>query len=157
MSVVQLHLMLNHVPLIGMAFALLLLGATAWRRNDGMARLGLGVMVGLAVVTAVVFLTGEPAEEALESVVAVSESVIHPHEEAAEASLIATGIVGFLALVALLATWRRALPRWVIGTAFAAALVSSSMLGWTANLGGKIRHTEIGTAALSHEGEDRRR
>jgi hypothetical protein len=31
------------------------------------------------------------------------------------------------------------------------------MLGWTANLGGKIRHTEIGTAALSHEIEDRRR
>ncbi|HZI27625.1 MAG TPA: hypothetical protein VFD64_05675 [Gemmatimonadaceae bacterium] len=157
MSVVQLHLMLNHVPLIGMAFALLLLGAAAWRRNDGMARLGLGVMVGLAVVTAVVFLTGEPAEEALESVVAVSESVIHPHEEAAEASLIATGLAGVLALVALLATWRRALPRWVTGTAFAAALVSSSMLGWTANLGGKIRHTEIGTAALSDEGEDRRR
>jgi hypothetical protein len=60
MSVVQLHLMLNHVPLIGMAFALLLLGAAVWRRNDGMARLGLAVMVGLAVVTAVVFLTGEP-------------------------------------------------------------------------------------------------
>ena len=157
MSVVQLHLMLNHVPLIGMAFALLLLGGAAWRRNDGMARLGLGVMVGLAVVTAIVFLSGEPAEEALESVVAVSESVIHPHEEAAEASLIATGMVGVLAFVALLTTWRRALPRWVTGTAFAAALVSSSMLGWTANLGGKIRHTEIGTAAVSHEEEDRKR
>ena len=157
MSAVQLHLMLNHVPLIGMAFALLLLGGAAWRRNDGMARLGLGVMVGLAVVTAIVFLSGEPAEEALESVVAVSESVIHPHEEAAEASLIATGMVGVLAFVALLTTWRRALPRWVTGTAFAAALVSSSMLGWTANLGGKIRHTEIGTAAVSHEEEDRKR
>ena len=157
MSVVQLHLMLNHVPLIGMAFALLLLGGAAWRRNDGMARLGLGVMVGLAVVTAIVFLSGEPAEEALESVVAVSESVIHPHEEAAEASLIATGMVGVLAFVALLTTWRRALPRWVTGTAFAAALVSISMLGWTANLGGKIRHTEIGTAAVSHEEEDRKR
>ena len=157
MSVVQLHLMLNHVPLIGMAFALLLLGAAAWRRNDGMARLGLGVMVGLAVVTAVVFLTGEPAEEALESAVTVSESVIHPHEEAAEASLIATGIAGVLALFALLANWRRALPRWVTATAFAAALVSSSMLGWTANLGGKIRHTEIGTASLSDDVEDRKR
>ena len=154
MSIVHLHLILNHVPVIGMAFALLILGVAAWRRNDGMGRLGLVVMVGLALVTAAVFLTGEPAEEAVEEVATVSEAMIHPHEEAAEASLIATGIAGALALIALVAYRRRALPRWVTGVAFVAALVANTMLGWTANLGGRIRHTEIGGIAAASSGEE---
>ena len=159
MSVVHLHLMLNHVPLVGMVFVLLLLGVAAWRRNETMGKLGLVVMVGLAVITVVVFLSGEPAEEALERVVNVSEATIHPHEEAAEAALIATGIAGALALVMLVTWWRRSMPRWVIGAALATALVATGMLAWTANLGGQIRHTEIAGAgpAPSDEAEDRRR
>ena len=154
MSIVHLHLMLNHVPVVGMVFALLILGVAAWRRNDGMGRLGLVVMVGLSVVTAVVFLSGEPAEEAVERVAGVSEAMIHPHEEAAEAALIVTGIVGAMALVALGAYRRRALPRWLTGAAFTAALVSTTMLGWAANLGGQIRHTEIGGTAAASSGEE---
>ena len=158
MSIVHLHLILNHVPVIGMVFALLILGVAAWRRNDGMGRLGLSVMVGLAVVTAVVFLSGEPAEEAVENVAGVSEAMIHPHEEAAEAALIVTGIAGALALVALGAYRRRALPRWLTGAAFMAALVAGTTLGWAANLGGRIRHTEIGaTASSGDEVEDHKR
>lgn len=156
MSIVHLHLILNHVPLIGMTFVLLILGVAMWRRNDGMGRLGLAVMVGLAAVTAVVFLSGEPAEEAIESITGISEAMIHPHEEAAEASLIATLITGVLALIALGIYRRRALPRWVTGAAFTAALVACSTLGWTANLGGQIRHTEIG-ASVSSDDEDRKR
>ena len=159
MSLVHLHLMLNHVPLVGMVFVLLLLGVAVWRRNEGMGRLGLVVMVGLAAITAMVFFSGEPAEEALERVVDVSEATIHPHEEAAEAALIATGIAGALALIALAAWWRRSLPRWVLGAALATALVTTGMLAWTANLGGQIRHTEIAGAggAVSDESEDHRR
>ena len=157
MSIVHLHLILNHVPLIGMAFVLLILGVATWRRNDGMGKFGLAVMVGLAAVTAVVFLSGEPTEEAIESIAGVSEAMIHPHEEAAEASLIATGIAGVLALIALGIYRRRALPRWVTGAAFTAALVAGSMLGWTANLGGQIRHTEIGASVSLDDHEDRKR
>jgi len=156
MSVLHLHLILNHVPVIGTAFVLLLLGVAVLRRNDGMAKLGLIVMIGLAAITAVVFLTGEPAEEAVEHIAGVSEATIHPHEEAAEASLIATSVAGALALVALAVFRRRALPRWVTASALAAVLVVSSMLGWTANLGGRIRHTELGgSAPVQRESEDR--
>ena len=154
MSIVHLHLILNHVPVIGMVFALLILGVAAWRRNDGMGRLGLAVMIGLAVVTAGVFLTGEPAEEAVEEVAGVSEAMIHPHEEAAEAALIVTGIAGAMALVALGAFRRRALPRWLTGAAFTAALLSTTMLGWAANLGGQIHHTELGGTASASSGEE---
>lgn len=79
--------------------------------------------------------------------------IVRRPAEAAEASLIATGVAGVLALVALGVYRRRALPRWVTGAAFAAALVASTLLGWTANLGGRIRHAEIGGTAAAPAGE----
>ena len=163
MSLMHLHLILNHVPVIGMLFVLLLLSVAMWRRDSGGAKLGLGVLVGLAVVTGIVFLTGEPAEKAVEDLVGVSERAIHSHEEAAELALIATSLAGFMALATLTAFWRRALPRLAMGSALALVLVVSAMLGWAANLGGQIRHTELaGTAssatrAAGEEDDDRSR
>ena len=59
-----------------------------------------------------------------------------------------------MALVALGAYRRRALPRWLTGAAFPAAFVSPTLLGWAANLGGQIRHTEIGGTATASSGEE---
>ena len=147
MSIVHLHLILNHVPVIGMFFVLLILAVAMWRRDSAGGKLGLSVLVGLAMITGLVFLTGEPAEEAVEDVAGVSERMIHPHEEAAEVALIATLVVGGAALVALVALRRKPLPRWAMGSALVAVVVVSGLLGWTANLGGQIRHAEIGTTA----------
>ena len=156
MSIVHLHLILNHVPVIGMFFVLLILAVAVGRRDSAGGKLGLFALTGLAVVTGLVFLTGEPAEEAVEDLAGVSEAMIHPHEEAAEAALIATLIVGAGALVALVIYRRRPLPRWAMGGALAASLVVSALLGWTANLGGQIRHTELGVSApADRESDDR--
>lgn len=155
MSVVHLHLVLNHVPVIGMLFVLLMLGVAAWRQDSGGAKLALWVLAGLAVVTAFVFFTGEPAEEAVENVVGVSEPMIHAHEEAAELALLATGLAGVVALAVLATYWRRALPRFAMGGMLGLVLMIGAILGWTANLGGQIRHTEIGsTAAVRGGGDD---
>jgi hypothetical protein len=158
MSLAHLHLILNHVPVIGMGFVLLILAIAAWRRDSANAKLGLSILIGLATVTAIVFVTGEPAEEAVEGIAGVSETMIHPHEEAAELALIATAVSGTLGALALVAYRRRPLPMWVMGTALAVALGVSATLGWTATLGGQIRHTEIGgvRAASSESGDERR-
>jgi hypothetical protein len=148
MSPVHLHLLLNHVPVVGMLFVVLILAVAFWRRDSAGGRLALVVLVGLAAVTAVVFLSGEPAEDAVEKLAGVSEAAIHPHEEAAKASLIAVGVAGGLALLALLAFWRRPLPRWTIGGALAVTLIVAVLFGWTANLGGRIRHSEIAGVTL---------
>jgi len=143
MSPVHLHLLLNHVPVIGLLFVLLVLGVAFWRRNSETGKLGMAMLAGIAVVTAVVFLTGEPAEEAVENLAGVSEAVIHEHEEAADAALIATSVAGVTALGLLLLYRRRELPRWAVGGTLAIVLVVSGQMAWTANLGGEIRHSEI--------------
>ena len=154
MSLVHMHLLLNHVPVIGAFFVLLLLTVALWRRNSEMAKLGLSLMIAVAIVAGLVFLTGEPAEEAVENMAGISDAVIHSHEEAAEASLITAGLAGALALGLLAWFWRRALPRWAGTVAFTAMLLVGGMMAWTANLGGQIRHTEISSGSVTTTGED---
>jgi nucleoside permease NupC len=154
MSFVHLHLLLNHVPVIGTVFVLLLLVIALWRRSTEIGKLALSAVVGIALVTAIVFLTGEPAEEAVEHVAGVSESVIHQHEEAGEAALFGTGLAGVLSLASLWWYRRRELPRWVAAASLVVVLVVTGMMAWTANLGGQIRHSEIrGGAPIETRGD----
>ena len=154
MSTVHLHLLLNHVPVIGiLAVAFVLIVAFA-RKNDAIGKLGLAMLVGIALVTIVVYFTGEPAEEAVEDLAGVSESLIHSHEEAAEVAFIATALAGLAALGLLLRSARRALARWAVAGTLALSLVVAGLMAWTANLGGQIRHSEIrGAGAAVQQGE----
>jgi uncharacterized membrane protein len=152
MSVLHLHLLMNHVPVIGTVF-LALLFAFAFIRNDArLARLGLVFAAMLAVVTGLVYLTGGAAEEVAEKISGVSERTISLHEEAAEISTIAFTIMGVLALGTLLFFRRNPLSRGITGAALAISLVVGGMLAWTANLGGNIRHTELQSGAAASGG-----
>lgn len=157
MSPLHMHLMLNHVPVIGLLFVGFVLAVALWRRNDGIGKLGLVMLVGIGVVTAVVFLTGEPAEEVVEKLAGVNERVIHDHEEVAEAAFGATMIAGLLALVLLVWTRRRTLPRAAMALALVAVAGVAGLMGRTAFLGGQIRHTEVagGAVAAGEESDDR--
>ncbi|HEU0014120.1 MAG TPA: hypothetical protein VFQ45_10575 [Longimicrobium sp.] len=143
MSTVHLHLLLNHVPVIGTLIALLLLAYAALRRDDGLARVSLAMFAILAIVALATFLTGEPAEEAVEELAGISERAIETHEEAALLSTIALGVVGALSLGTLLWFRRRALPNAAAVALLFLALVPAGTMAWTANLGGQIRHSEI--------------
>ncbi len=115
--------------------------------------MGLVFSVLLAAVTAVVYFTGEPAEEVAENISGVSELSISLHEEAALVSTIAFAIMGVLALGSLIFSRNKPVPRGLSVTALAVSLVVSGMLAWTANLGGNIRHTELQTASGPPAGE----
>ena len=161
MDPVHLHLLSSHVPVIGTVFGILLLAMAVLRRNDEWLKAGLVVFVVSAIAGGVVFLTGEPAEEAVEHLAGFSESLVEEHEEAATLSAIALGVFGAAALAELVVMRKRRLPRWLGPAMLALSLVPAALMGWTANLGGQIRHSEIrGGAApaatsAEHEGNDR--
>ena len=143
MDAVHLHLLLNHVPVIGAVFGVLVLAAAVFRRNDEWLRVGLALFVVSAATAAVVYLTGEPVEEAVEHLAGISEPAIERHEDAALAATLALGVFGLAALASLVAFRGRRQPRWLGVTALALSLVPTALMGWTANLGGQIRHSEI--------------
>ena len=50
MNPAHLHLMLNHIPVLGTAFGLGLLAFALWRRSDELKKTALGVFVLVALM-----------------------------------------------------------------------------------------------------------
>ena len=147
MDAVHLHLMLNHVPVIGLGFVLITL-LVAWvRRDDAVLRLALafGVVVALGAIGA--RLTGSGAEKAVEKLPGVTEAVIERHEDAANLGTVVVALLGVVSLGGLW-SWRRTkAPRWFQLGLLALTVVSAGIMTYTANLGGQVRHTEIRAGA----------
>lgn len=154
MSLVHLHLLLNHIPVVGILFAVIAFTTALIFRETVSIRFALVFIVALALVTGAVYLTGEPAEEVVEELVGVSESAMEAHEDAAKTATVAMSILGAFSLVALLAFRNRRVPRWIGAAGLAGTLIVSALLGWTANIGGQIRHSEIRSASAQQRGPD---
>ena len=154
MSLVHLHLLLNHVPIIGMIFVAFVLAGALWSRNRGMSRLGLLMLTGIGAIAVIVFLTGEPAEEAVEHLAGVRESAIHDHEEAAEIAFIGSSITGVAALLLLAWSYRRDVSRSLQIGVLVLVVAVSGLMARVAYLGGQIRHSEIGDRIVSGERSD---
>jgi len=153
MSVLHLHLLLNHFPVIGTIIVIALFGvAIVWRSNS-VARVSLGLLASLGAIALLVFFTGEPAEEAIENLPGFSEAITERHEEFALAATIVLASLGGLALGALLLLRKREIPKWITVSAFMLSLVAGGMMGYTAMLGGQVRHTEVrpGAAVIDHD------
>lgn len=158
MSGVHLHLLLNHVPVIGTFIALLLLLVAFVRKSEELKKVTLGFFILIALVTIPVYLTGEPAEEVIENIPGISEGMIEQHENAALFSLIAVEVAGFIALMGVLVFRRqKRLGNLLAMMTLGLSLVTGGLMAWTANLGGQIRHTEIssGVGSQSPSEDDR--
>jgi len=63
--------------------------------------------------------------------------------------MVALGVFGVAALATLVANRATRAPRWLGPVALALSLVPAALMGWTANLGGQIRHSEIRSTAAA--------
>ena len=153
MNAAQIHLMLNHVPVIGTIIATLLLALGVGMRSRDVIRVTLGLLVVLALSGVVVYLTGEPAEHMVEDLPGVEHDTLEAHEEFSLIATIALGIVGLGSLVALVRSWRAThVPRGFAIATLVLAIIASGMMGWTAHLGGLIRHEELQGATAVQRG-----
>ena len=154
MSLTHLHLLLNHFPVIGLFIGIALVAVALQRRSSELAKVSFGLLVALGAITLVVFFTGESAEEAVENLPGFSESITERHEEWALVSTIALSAVGALALAALAWFRRKDIPRWLTVGVFALSLGSGALMGYTAMLGGQVRHTEARGSAASTSSQE---
>lgn len=148
MYLTQLHLMLNHLPILLVALGgLIELYVLIYKKSNPLInRIGL-IFLALAAVTVIpVFLTGEASEESIEKLV-LSEQLIEQHEEAARLALFTILGVGVIALLALIRNIRTQVQnRYLVVSAVFCAFISFGFIARAAHLGGKIRHTEITSA-----------
>jgi len=154
MNLAHVHLMLNHIPIVGIPIALAFLVYGIYAKNQPSQRFALLVLFGLAVMVLPVYFTGEPAEEVVEHLPGVAESFIEAHEDAAMFSLVLTLITGAAAFIALWFQRDQKKSRLMnFGVMGAACLAVASLL-YTANLGGKVRHTEFSSGVAIQSGAD---
>jgi len=140
----QLHLALNHLPVLGPPMAAALLAAGLARRNDEWVRAGLWTLLVAGLSAVAVYWTGGQAADALLDALSGQERFIDAHFRAARWVLRLDLALAAAAAAALLAHAR---PRPVRAKAaavlLALAVASSALGGWTAHLGGEIRHAEV--------------
>jgi len=143
MNPAHLHIILNHIPVIGIPFGVALLVWGFLRKSPEVRRTGLLVFVAIALVTIPTYLTGKAAEDVVEHLAGVSDDLIENHEDAAKIALVATSVLGGLSLIRLLIPARFAVGGPLTVVVFVFSLGVAGWLGRTANLGGQIRHSEI--------------
>jgi uncharacterized membrane protein len=112
MNPAHLHLMLNHLPVVGLALALVFLGWGLARRNQTLTKTSLATLVAIALLAILAFLTGEPAEGIAERLPEVSKPFIEKHEEAAQIAFVATLVAGVAALASLWLFRAKAVALW---------------------------------------------
>jgi uncharacterized membrane protein len=162
-TIVHLHLLLNHLPIIITGLGLVLVAVAAWRRDDYLARIALVFFVGGALSALPTYLTGEGAEHAVVNLPDVSKDLIEQHQDIA---LIAALVVGVLGVLAAWALWRyrrpAIVPSMIVRTLLAGGVVGASLMAYTGLLGGQIRHSEVrpgfvppAGAVISSPGQDR--
>ena len=144
----HVHLMLNHLPVVGAPLLLLLLGIGLLRGSRELVSVALGLTALLAVATGLVYLTGEPAEGLVEHASWFRESLVEAHEERAAVSLAAVLATGVLAMTALAFRGRPRAGAHLARLTWAGLAISTVLLGATAWSGGQIRHEEVRAEAI---------
>ena len=143
MNGAQLHLLLNHFPILGTLFGLLVLAAGLWKKSEDLQKAALVCFLLVGLLDIPTYLTGEPAEEVVEHLPEASEQIIEEHEDSALVSLIALELLAAASLIGLLLFRRshRVSSKMVVACLIL-SILALLMVSWTAYLGGQIRHTE---------------
>ena len=136
--------MLNHIPVLGKAFCMELVGWALIQKSEELKRVSLGAFVIVALLAIPAYLTGEPAEEVIEHLPGISKATIEEHEDAATFAFAGVLAVGVAALGGLVFHWRaKPAPNWIVVVVLVLSVIVFAMMIRTANLGGLIRHPEL--------------
>lgn len=139
----HVHLVLNHVPVLGSVFLLFLLAVGLARRSGELQRVSLWGVVALTLAVIPIKFTGDAAHTATKGWAGFDDAVIERHEQAADQATTAVFLAGVAAAAGLFAARRgRSLPRWAVFGTLLLLVVTFALMARAAGSGGKIRHPE---------------
>lgn len=144
MNSTHLHLIITHLPIFGSVLGLLVLCYGLWTRSSQTRAAAYLLFIISAIGAGVAYLTGEEAEEKVENIPGVSESLIGLHEDFAVYALISLIALGVVSLFSLIVTYKRSrLAKQLSIVTLIVCITSFILVARTGYLGGQIRHTEI--------------
>ena len=143
MSVLEVHLIVNHIPIIGTscAAALLLIGLIF--RNIFLQKIVLWFLLVLTAMTIVTYFSGDQAGDHLTDLSATSRRLLNMHSSMARTALLAVAFVGACSLVCLLFARFQNFFKYCTRAIFAMTAVCMSLFILTGYLGGQLAYEEI--------------
>jgi len=139
-----LHLLSNHVPILGSLFGVLLLVVALVKPNLHTTLSAYLILLVSGIGGIVAYFTGEPAEESIEHVAGISHKLIHVHEEMAEKLAIVLYLLGIVSIVGLYTNFKKNTKANLVSYLTVVIAAIGVFLGQkTGTTGGEIRHTEI--------------
>ena len=146
----HIHLAINHFPIIGLAVACVSVLIGILFHSRGALAAGLVAVLVCVGMMPLIMQTGESARESFvdgtidPGMDAAGNAAFKQHAHRASATAPVVYSVGILALVSLLALIK--FPRqaaWIGWAVLLGSMISIGLSIWTAEAGGRIRHTEF--------------
>lgn len=144
MNLTHFHLLLNHLPILGSLFGILILFAGYVFKELPVRKTGLGIFIFAAIMAIPAYFTGKPAENAIKNLPDVAKGMIERHETIAAIALgciIALGLLS--AVVFYLMIRRKGKTKMLMTCILILSFITFGLMAWTAKTGGQIRHSEI--------------
>ncbi len=143
MTPTELHLAVNHFPLLGGAIVIVLFGWALVARSRDLTKAAFVLTLVCGIAGFVAKQSGEAAEEQVEHLPWANEELIHEHEEAGEWAFYLLGLAGLGAAVGLFRMRGGKDARVEAMIVLALAVVAFAATAKTALEGGRIRHEEV--------------
>lgn len=144
MNSAHFHLVVNHFPIVGILIGFLTLMTGLLLRKSDVKITALGIFVFSAITSIFAFYSGEGAEEVVENLPGISETLIHSHEEYAELFFIVTLVLGAIALIGFIAETKKSrFSKYLMILVLLVAIVDGLLAINVGISGGEIRHSEI--------------
>jgi hypothetical protein len=154
MNSVQLHLALTHVPVILSLVGLIILVLASVKKNNSLIKTAYLIILIAGLSSLPVYFSGEGAEEAVEKLPGVSESIIEKHEDVAKLAMLSIAGAGLLALAAIFLNRLKSAGKIFRLLILAVSLLAGGLMVQTAHLGGLVRHSEIRSEITQQKGDE---
>lgn len=142
---IQIHLAINHFPIVGSVIALALLMLCLVTSNLGIIRLSLSLSLIFAAFSIPAYFSGEFAESLAEQIQAIDDEQMGNHHRAAKTTALLGGLTAVFSALALgfvARLDRRGRMLMIFGNLLLNAFLALSA-GYTGHLGGLLRHPEL--------------
>jgi len=144
MNDAHLHLAVNHLPIVGNLIGILVLITGLLFKKVEVKLTAFGIFIFSAITSAFAFYTGEGAEEIVENISGISETLIHTHEEYAETFFILTLILGAVSLIGFVVELKKSkYAKYLAFLILLLAMGDGVLAKYVGTSGGEIRHSEI--------------
>ena len=144
MNGAHLHLMVNHLPIVGIIIGGLVMLFGLILKKQQVKLTALAINIFSAITSFFAFFSGEAAEKVIEDMKGTSETLIHIHEAYAELFFILSIVLGVISLFTLYISIKMkkyTMYAWLVtlGISFILMFIGKQV----GTSGGEIRHIEI--------------